>query len=297
MLAKVVNRPQNKGSSFERLAVYIVDGKGSAKRLGEYLTDADNGGEKVVDTWATNCFSDSIDLAIEEIICTQAMNTRSKIDKNYHLIFSFPEGEKPTIEQINEIEFEACKALGFEEHQRICAIHDNTENYHVHIAINKIHPRKFIAHTPYQDYKVLDGVCNDIELKYGLQKTNRIGKGRDKDYSHSQGAREFEAKTGKESLQTWLQQTVSISLKETLKRKDITWNVIHEKLATFGVQIKPRANGLIFSYNDTHIKASAVNRGFSKTKLEKQLGSYEEASLDINKIRQKVFLYPATDKG
>ncbi len=54
---------------------------------------------------------------------------------------SFREGERPTREQLADIEDRLCGALGFAEHQRVSAVHQNTDNWHMHIAINKVHPR------------------------------------------------------------------------------------------------------------------------------------------------------------
>jgi Relaxase/Mobilisation nuclease domain len=39
-----------------------------------------------------------------------------------------------------------CKALGFAEHQRISVVHHDTDNVHIYVAINKIHPTTFTIH-------------------------------------------------------------------------------------------------------------------------------------------------------
>ncbi len=61
-------------------------------------------GEKVAWARATNCRTDDPGWAVKEILLTQARNTRSRSDKSYHLVVSFPEGEKPTRTQIEDIE-------------------------------------------------------------------------------------------------------------------------------------------------------------------------------------------------
>jgi hypothetical protein len=91
----------------------------------------------------TNCQSDDPGWAVKEILGTQARNTRSQSDKNCHLVVSFPEGEKPTWAQLEDIEDAICAAIGFAEHRRISAVHQNTDNWHLHVAINKVHPRTF----------------------------------------------------------------------------------------------------------------------------------------------------------
>ena len=79
-------------------------------------------------------------------------NPRSRADKNYHLVVSFPEGEKPTRAQMEDIEDTLCAAIGFAEHQRVSATHQNTDNWHLHIAINKVHPRTFRNVEPWTDH-------------------------------------------------------------------------------------------------------------------------------------------------
>jgi hypothetical protein len=59
------------------------------------------------------------------------------------------------------IEERFCKALGYAEHQRISVIHHDTDNVHIHVAINKIHPTTFTPHNPGCDYKTLK-ICSSI---------------------------------------------------------------------------------------------------------------------------------------
>ena len=106
--------------------------------------------------------------AVKEILATQARNTRSRGDKNYHLVVSFPEGERPTREQIEDIEDRLCAALGFEEHQRVSAVHQNTDNWHLHVAINKVHPRTFRNIEPFRDHYRLQEACAELEIRHGL---------------------------------------------------------------------------------------------------------------------------------
>lgn len=78
---------------------------------------------------------------MKDILVTQEQNTRSKSDKSYHLVVSCPEGERPTRNQIEDIEDWLCEAMGYCEHQRMSAVHQNTDNWHLHIAVNKVDPR------------------------------------------------------------------------------------------------------------------------------------------------------------
>ena len=100
MIAKRAHRRKDGQSSFSTLAAYITrDGQAAKKDEIEYSR-------------VSHCGFDTIDLAVREIEATQARNTRSKIDKTYHLIVSFKEDEIIERKQLLDIEDEICQAIG-----------------------------------------------------------------------------------------------------------------------------------------------------------------------------------------
>jgi len=112
------------------------------RRLANYIADAGHDGEKCLMSWCAGCWAgdDEYQLAIQEAVDTQTLNLRTTKEKTYHLLISFrPEDEaKLTPEIFREIETEFAKVLGYEEHQRHCGVHRNTDNLHLHIAFNMI---------------------------------------------------------------------------------------------------------------------------------------------------------------
>jgi len=124
---------------------------------------------------------DEYQLAIKEVEDTQSLNTRTAKEKTYHLIISFrPEDEAfLTPEIFRQIEVEFAAALGFEEHQRHCGVHKNTDNLHLHVAYNQIHPVKRTRHEPYRDFAKRDQLCRQLELKYGLRPDNGSDPGKE----------------------------------------------------------------------------------------------------------------------
>lgn len=178
MIAHRINR-ERKASSPARLIKYMVAAKGgidptSWERTADYILDSANGtteGEKVGSYRVTNCgMDDPADAAIL-IQTTQAANTRSKAEKTYHFVYSFPPGEQPDLETLHAIEDELCAAIGLDEHQRVSAVHIDTDNLHVHVAINKVHPTGLQNIEPYYDQFRLMEACERLEVKHGLQRT------------------------------------------------------------------------------------------------------------------------------
>ncbi|HEP8823954.1 TPA: relaxase/mobilization nuclease domain-containing protein [Pseudomonas aeruginosa] len=178
MIAHRINR-ERKASSPARLIKYMVAAKGgidptSWERTADYILDSANGtteGEKVASYRVTNCGTDDPADAAILIQATQAANTRSKAEKTYHFVYSFPPGEQPDLETLHAIEDELCAAIGLDEHQRVSAVHIDTDNLHVHVAINKVHPTGLQNIEPYYDQFRLMEACERLEVEHGLQRT------------------------------------------------------------------------------------------------------------------------------
>ena len=173
-------------------------------RLARYIADASHDGEKCLMTWCAGTWAgdDEYDLSITEVVDTQALNTRTTREKTYHLLISFrPEDEaRLTPEVLKVIELRFADALGFGEHQRHCGVHQNTNNLHMHVAYNMIHPEKLTRHEPYRDYALRDRLCREIERDYGLTVDNGRTAGRQ---GLSVGAAKVEAMTGEQSFESY----------------------------------------------------------------------------------------------
>lgn len=176
MIAKRI--PSEKATSnVSRLVRYVVAAQGrddprTWTRTADYILDAGGNGEKVGGVRITNCISDDPAMATLEIVHMQAQNTRSNADKSYHLVFSFPEGERPSTATLHAIEDALCNAIGLGDHQRISAVHIDTAHLHVHVAINKVHPSTYRNVEPYYDKQRLMETCERLELAHGLIRTN-----------------------------------------------------------------------------------------------------------------------------
>ena len=265
MIAKRVERKQH-SSDYKRLAHYILDKKAD--------------GRKVREAWSTNCATpDDFDLAIKEVTATQALNTRSKIDKSYHLVISLAPGEDLTTEQWKDVETTFCSAIGLSEHQRICAIHSDTDHVHLHIAISKIHPEKLTAIEPYYDKFKLQDACRLLEQKYGLKPG--IGDGL--------VVPPQEAHQGIEAFSTFVRDNVAANLLKLLAEPGKTWQDAQNLCGQFGIEIRERGAGLVFSHTEKNlfVKASSIDRGFSKAKLEKAFGPFERSQ--FNGTPEKVY--------
>ena len=84
-----------------------------------------------------------------------------------------------------------------------------------------------------------------------------------------------EAHTGQQSFESYAKahREKILSVLEAIT----DWQALHERLAQYGMSIKPHGNGLVIAdrHNQRHtVKASAVDRSLSLKKLENRLGAF-----------------------
>lgn len=253
MIAKHVSMKTVQKSDFAGLVKYITDEQAKNERVG-YVA-------------VTNCHTDQPNVAITEVLNTQAQNTRSGADKTYHLIVSFRPSEQPGDAILKAIEARICDGLGFGEHQRVSAVHHDTDNLHMHIAINKIHPTRYTILEPFNAYHTLSQLCEKLEWEYGLESDNHqsnklVSEGR---------AQDMERHAGVESLQGWVKRECAADM-----RAAPSWDALHQIMQVNGLALRERGNGLVIQAADgLSVKASSIGREFSKAQLEEKLGTFK----------------------
>lgn len=280
MIAKRILRPKAT-SDFARLGAYILKedrgaGGAHADQTFDYILGKGNGEGRVGAAWATNCLTDSPDLAIKEILATQALNKRSRGDRTYHLVVSFEPGETPEPAQLDDIETELCAAIGLGRHQRISALHIDRAHLHLHIAINKVAPDSFRCIEPYFDERKLMAACAALEIEHGLARTNH---GLSKRARPKGRAGDLEAHAAEASFVSWVKEKIEAPLLAVVNGKP-QWASIHEILAREGLILKRRGAGLVIvdARGGLAAKASAVNHAFSFKELTSRLGPFQAAS-------------------
>ncbi len=245
--------------------------KSDFKNLVDYISDDQNKNERVGEITITNCESSTLKASVNEVQATQQLNTRAKSDKTYHLLISFPPGEKPINKILKNIESQICKGLGFKDHQRISAVHHDTDNLHIHIAINKIHPKKLTIHEPYYSHRKLGELCTGLEKKYNLQVVNHISNQR----GGAARANDMEHHSGIESLAGWIKRECLDDINNSE-----SWGELHQVMNDNGLLMIKQGNGLVVKSDEgVVIKASTLSRMCSKPNLEKKLGIYIASEL------------------
>lgn len=234
--------------------------------------------EKCLISWCAGCWAgDDYELAMQEVADTQALNTRTTKEKTYHLIVSFrPEDQgRLTPENFKAIERRFAEVLGLSEHQRHCGVHVNTNNTHMHVAYNLIHPERLTRTEPWHDYIARDKLCRQLEKEYGLTVDN--GRQKDRERGIGSQAATMEAHSGRQSFESYAHDQGAAILEKLESAR--TWEDVHQIFARHGLELMPRGAGLVV--RDRHgkqtAKASTVHREVSFRKLQARFGTFQKA--------------------
>ncbi len=280
MIAKRIIRKTG-ASDFARLGQYILnDGLSDAQALTErtvaYILDGKGDQNRVGAVRITNCHGETPALAIKEIMATQAMNTRAKGDRTYHLVVSFAAGERPSQEQLADIEETLCAAIGLGAHQRLSAVHRDTDHLHIHVAINKIHPESFRLVEPYFDQRKLMAACEALEQKHGLIRTRH---GASRSHAVHQNGRRAVPREERERFRDELRALIKNGFESRIAQA-ADWAALHAFFFEAGLQVRLRGAGLAISRQNggLSVKASAVHPALSLPALIARLGPFVPAA-------------------
>ncbi len=296
MLAPVPKKRRDGGSSFKTLAVYLTEDVD--KETGELIER----GEIML---SPALLSD--ETAAIEMLAVSKENARCK-DPVMHIVLAWQTGENPSREQWEKAVTYAMENIGLGEHQYMAVAHADTDNFHVHVMANRVHPETYRAHYPEWLYKSLDKACREIEADQGWQHSNGLykwdeDKGRavpltraEREALREAGElRDLEAgEAGKgraakmerhgnaESLQTFCKGAPAKALAAVMKRDRATWQDVHAVLAQHGLVIQPGDKGgySVVSTAGEKVKASDVFRRHfagkaTREATEAKLGKWE----------------------
>lgn len=211
-----------------------------------------------------------------------------------HWMFSWQEGEQPTREQVEEVVDIFLEKMGLAGHQTVYGLHYDTDNYHLHIAVNRMNPETGKVVLPFNglDIREAHKIVARIEHEQGwaCEENPMYTVLEDGELARRRTAREikpkppalnFEHATGEKSAQRIAQERGHDIIK-----KAQSWAELHEKLAGVGLRFERKGSGAIIFVGEKAVKASSVDRAFSMGKLCKKLGEFEEGTYpeDLEKI-------------
>ena len=115
----------------------------------------------------------SLETAAAEMNRVANENARVK-DPVYHYQLCWQPGERPTQRQWESAAKKTIQQLGFDEHQYILGAYSDTEHFHVHLMVNRVHPETYRAHYPQFSKRSLDKTLREIEAEQGWKHSHGL---------------------------------------------------------------------------------------------------------------------------
>ncbi len=255
------------------------------------LVDVMPDGGEWVNFYGVTCFHNcsSIESAAEEMEFTarKAKFARSKSDPVFHYILSWQSHESPRPEQIYDSVRHSLSRLGLSGHQFVSAVHNDTDNLHVHVAVNRVHPETGYLNWLSYSQEKLSKACRELELKHGFSPDNgcyvlapdnrivrRTSVERDRQSAWLHGR--------KPSLKEYIADTAVAGLREA----PVTdWPSLHQRFAKAGLFIASD-NGELkvkdgWDRKRPGVTLSAFGYSWSTDKLKRKLGEFTPPAQDI----------------
>jgi hypothetical protein len=219
-----------------------------------------------------------------EMIALAHESARSR-DPVSHYVLSWREGEQPTSDQVEDSVTILLEELGLEEHQALYGLHRDTENIHLHVAVNRVHPVVNRVVTPNKgfDIEAVHRAIARIEhaqgwqtlpnARYTVQEDGRVVRRQidpEAPKQPSQRSRDYEQRTGAKSTER-----IAIEQAGPLLREARSWDELHDGLRNIGARLERKGSGAVLWLADRPLKASTVDRAASLGALEKRLGPYQ----------------------
>lgn len=287
MIASKIGNPKKSGGK-----------SGRVSKLVNYITapETDNKLEKCIHSEAVNFISDDLKSQTAEMLSLAQEAVKSK-DPINHYVLSWKENEKPTPKQASEAAALFIKQLGLEGHQYIVGLHDDTDNRHLHIAVNRVHPDTYkvvkinkgfdleAAHQAIAIIEKVQGWSVETNARYKTDdnakliidpetKRPQIFENLDKQQQPNAKAQAMEIQTGQKSAQR-----ICIENSPDIIKSATSWADLHQKMAAAGMEYQREGSGAKIIIGDTAVKASdVVDRKNNFGALQKRFGLYQPAN-------------------
>ena len=312
MIVKKITNPyksSSRGVRIHRLADYIGSPETAAPMdratdadlakanrvagLADYArrTRADERREKCIYTGARGLMAlDRHDQKAEMVaLARRAVRSRDPIS---HYVLSWRAGEQPTPAQVEEAVDLFLEELGLNGHQAIFGLHVDTDNVHLHLMINRVHPETYRLMLPNKGGRDLEAAHRAIARIEHVQGWRRQERGRYRVQADGTVQRDRHrplelAVADAQRVRNRLASRHAGGVKSATRmaadvaapaiRAATSWMDLHTRLAALGLRYACKGSGAVLWVGETAVKASRAGRDCSLLAVERRLGAYQPA--------------------
>lgn len=267
-----------KWTSFKKPKAVMISG------LLDYILapEDEKGGEKTLWSGARNFFAKTPAGRKAEMVSLASESVQSKMPVA-HWMLSWQESEQPSQEQLEEAVDVFLERMGLEGHQVVYALHGNTANPHLHIAVNRTHPDTHKVIQPHRGFDIEEahrivallqhrqGWASENNPRYVVNDQGEIVRSpRKVKVTPGDRAGNFESATGEKSAQR-----IALERGPGIIKSAASWAELHRNMAKAGLRFEKKGSGGVVFVGDITAKASSIDRSFGLGKLCKRLGDFE----------------------
>jgi hypothetical protein len=193
----------------------------------------------------------------------------------YHFVIAFHPGDPVDRDSMRQVVDAVLRRLGLEEHQALIVAHKDTEHPHVHIVVNRVHPETHIAWENSWDWPKIEKELRAQEVALGMRRVpGRHGRvpGREPAPALERGTAAF---------LRFVQERAGPVLERAR-----SWAEVERGLAAVGLSVRIKGRGLTIHDGHQEVKASDVDRAFSRTNMEERLGKWSADRIAADRERE-----------
>ncbi len=255
------SKQTSENNRITRLIRYVTNPE---KSISPDLDESQTKTEKCTYFRAVNYFGLGLDI---EQICRETIELAEQKHANAsnvfcHYLLSFDSYYKPSNSDIDFSVNTLIERFGMQDCQYIYGRHDDTNNTHVHILINRVNTVTYQTHRTNGGFDIKAGQ----EAREVIERALKL-KPLAKNYFHAYLP--IELRTGFESKNRTIHKIIM-----PIVNSSQTWAYFHLRLHENNIAISPSREGLAIFFGSYCVAASQIDGSLSRKNLEKKFDSY-----------------------
>jgi hypothetical protein len=253
----VIGKVKKGGKSFKKLVKYLLEGP------------RDNPQPDRVDWVESRTLPTDDPEAAARIMAANARDSERIQKPVYHFSISFDPGDPVNRAAMRQVADRTIRDLGLEEYQVLIIAHRDRAHPHLHFVVNRVHPHHHRAWSNSWDYARIERSLREQERELGL----RVVPGKHAPVPGAPKVQRAPARLvrGDMAFVARVQREAGAHL-----RGARTWADLERALAEHGLSVRAEGPGFVVTDGVHKVKASEIDPGASRSKLERRLGALGE---------------------
>jgi hypothetical protein len=248
------------GTGFKGEALYLLHGH------------LDNLNPDRVDWIETRNLPTDDPLAAARIMAATARDRRTKQKPVYHFSISFDYDDPADRALMLRVADRLLADLKMQGYQALMVAHRDRAHAHLHVVVNRIHPEDLTVWSNWKDYWRMERSLRAQEAELGL----RVVPGRHALVFDDDGNRLKPAQLVRGDAH-FLERVRADAAPHLASAG--SWSELERELAEHGLRVRMKGRGMVVTDGKHEVKASELDRAFSRSRLEARLGIHGEYRL------------------